>query len=58
MRLGKGKWEIYDNKDYCPSTYQYIKLGFMDHFCYLQAQVSPRIEHTTCNMIQLSSKGV
>lgn len=54
-----GRYMIYDNKDYCPSIYQYIKLGYMVHFCYLQAQVSPsRIEHMIRNMTQLSNKGI
>lgn len=58
MRHSNGEWEVYSNKEKCPSTYQYLKSGFMVLLCYLQAQASfSRTEHTkdTCNIIQLSN---
>lgn len=60
MRHGNGESEVYGNKEKCPCTYQYLKLGSMVPLCYLQAQGPlTRTAHIkdTCNKIQLSNNG-
>lgn len=60
MKHRNGEWEVYGNKEKCPCTYQYLKLGLMVRLCYLQAQASlSRIEHKKdiCNIMQLSNSG-
>ena len=53
-------WEVYGNKEKCPSAYQYLKLGLMVRLWCLQAQASlSRIEHIkdTCDIVHLSNNG-